>query len=164
MYGDEGVEASGVVVCNSGSDLFMGASYGSNNSAELTAIGEALLWSCDQPKEETPPHLEIYADSTYAIDAATGKSEAHAHPSLAKTVQEYLAVAGTKFKSVLIGKVPAHAGKKWNMRADKLAKEGDKGIIRGVGRWAEAAKLPKGEVAKLSHNEFMRAPPPPRRT
>ena len=162
--GTRGVEASGVVVCNSGSDLFMGAAHGSNNSAELTAIGEALLWSCDQPEDETPPHLEIYADSTYAIKAATGKSKAHAHPILAKTVQEYLATAEAKFRSVSIGKVRAHAGKMWNDRADKLAKEGDKGIIRGVGRWAEAAKLPKGEVAKLSHDEFTRAPPSSRST
>ena len=63
-------EACGPVVCNRSSDMFMGAEHGSNNTAELTAIGEALIWACDQVLP-TPTQLSIYSDSEYAMNTAS---------------------------------------------------------------------------------------------
>ncbi len=53
----DGPTHSGRVTTNTTSPLYLGASVGSNNTAELTAIAEAILWSCDFFKPRGPlPH------------------------------------------------------------------------------------------------------------
>jgi ribonuclease HI len=79
------LELFGPVVTNSNSRFFLGAAKQSNNTGELTAIGEALLWLISNweyllefttaTKTTTVPPLKsivIHSDSTYAINATIG--------------------------------------------------------------------------------------------
>jgi ribonuclease HI len=79
------LELFGPVVTDSNSRFFLGAAKQSNNTGELTAIGEALLWLISNWKhllESTSTttntttallkSIVIHSDSTYAINATIG--------------------------------------------------------------------------------------------
>jgi len=95
----------------------LGAKVGSNNTAELTAIAQALRWLL---KEGDNSDVIIRGDSQYAGNIATSKWKAKANRELAKTVQglwnEISSIRVISWKHV-----KAHSGHRWNERADHLA-------------------------------------------
>ena len=105
---------------------WMGARVATNNTGELTAIIEALIWLRDEAPG--PSHLPatIWFDSTYAHHAITGSHQPDAN-------QELIDKARSLFHQVLTQrplewrKVKAHAGNNGNEHAEHLAKKGSKG-------------------------------------
>ena len=85
---------------------------GTNNIAELTAIGVALAMIEDK---STP--LRIYTDSTYAIGVLTKNWKAKANTSLIMGIRARI----SEFEDLALIKVKGHAGHPLNERADTLA-------------------------------------------
>ena len=115
--GDVIAERSGPVVTNPSENDYLGAEVGSNNTAELTAIGHAARWILSQPGEGV---VVIRGDSQYALNIASGAWRAKANQDLAESVKalwmEVDSVRGQRGEHVR-----AHRGHRWNERADHLA-------------------------------------------
>ena len=115
--GDVIAERSGPVVTNPSENDYLGAEVGSNNTAELTAIGHAARWILSQPGEGV---VVIRGDSQYALNIASGAWRAKANQDLAESVKtlwmEVDSVRGLRGEHVR-----AHLGHRWNERADHLA-------------------------------------------
>ena len=115
--GDVIAERSGPVVTNPSENDYLGAEVGSNNTAELTAIGHAARWILSQPGEGV---VVIRGDSQYALNIASGAWRAKANQDLAESVKalwmEVDSVRGQRGEHVR-----AQRGHRWNERADHLA-------------------------------------------
>tara|TARA_B100000214_G_scaffold86532_1_gene59341 strand:- start:3270 stop:3800 length:531 start_codon:yes stop_codon:yes gene_type:complete len=115
--GDIVYEASGIVITNSNLSEFIGAEVGSNNTAELSAIAQALRWILESGDCEC---VVIRADSQYALNIAAGEWRAKKNRALAQRVQKLWNEVSTICE--LRGEhVRAHRGHRWNERADHLA-------------------------------------------
>lgn len=110
-------ERLGPVVTDPSASDFLGATVGSNNTAELTAIAHAARWTLTQPEGGA---LVVRGDSQYALNIASGEWRAKANQDLAEVVrafwQEVDSVRGLRGEHVR-----AHRGHRWNERADHLA-------------------------------------------
>ena len=110
-------EFAGPVVTDPEAEDFVGAEVGSNNTAELTAFGEALRWLLIEGGDD---RAVIRADSQYAGNLASGTWKAKANKALVAHVQElWRAVAA--LRPISWDHVRAHRGHRWNERADHLA-------------------------------------------
>lgn len=85
---------------------------GTNNIAELTAIGVAL----ENIADKTRP-VRIYTDSSYSIGVLTKGWKAKANVELIQGIRAQLA----EFEDLRLIKVKGHAGHPLNERADTLA-------------------------------------------
>jgi len=134
-------ELYGPVLCNAKDPLFLGAEHGSNQTAELTAVAEALLWLRDFG---SPGAAIIWADSEYAAKLATGQYSAKKNVKLAHKVQDlYKQVVGKR--QLEMRHVKGHSGHKWNDVADRLANQGADGRRCTEGRWN-----PSGTIAMFA--------------
>merc|ERR1711871_1201365 len=105
---------------------FLGAEYGSNNSAELTAIGEALLYARDFCKDAKT--ICIKYDSEYAAFTIQGIYNGQKNKKLYNTVRDiYEEVKATH--KVLWYHVKGHSGNIYNDMADSMATKGAKGFF-----------------------------------
>jgi ribonuclease HI len=110
-------EFSGRVITNPDSDEFIGAEVGSNNTAELTAMAQALRWVLVEGNDS---EIIIKTDSQYAGNQTTGAWKTKANKSLVKYVQGlWSEVSG--LRKISWQHVRAHRGHRWNERADHLA-------------------------------------------
>ena len=93
-----------------------------NNTAELTAIAEALKYvTADQSGR---PVLIRY-DSVYAGNMVTGKWRARKNLRLVQRVRTLWAAAHKHLRGRLwVSHVYGHTGHRWNDRADQLARQG----------------------------------------
>ena len=110
-------EFAGHVITQSDQPNYIGAEVGSNNTAELTAIGEALRWLLTEGGGD---EAIIRADSQYAGNLASGAWKAKANRALVAHVQE-LWTAVSSLRPLSWEHVRAHRGHRWNERADHLA-------------------------------------------
>ena len=69
LTGEVVAESCGPVVCKPDSEFFLGAEHGSNNTGELSAVAEAMLWSLRQPGNASPSLLQIHVDSEIFAEA-----------------------------------------------------------------------------------------------
>ena len=111
----------------------MGAEYGSNNTAELTAIGEALLYMTSYVHDDKP--VTIYYDSEYAAKSVQGIFKGKKNQALISEIQRILLLAQRK-RTVLFEKVKGHSNDYFNDQADLLAKLGCKQCCH-IGRYSE---------------------------
>ncbi|CAK9056851.1 LINE-1 retrotransposable element ORF2 protein (ORF2p) [Includes: Reverse transcriptase [Durusdinium trenchii] len=114
---------------------WLGASVATNNTGELTAMVEALLWL----EQEAPgaPDLPaiIWFDSTYAHDVLTGTATPTANQELIDEGQRVLERVKTK-RLICWAKVRGHSGNLGNDYADHLAEQGATGKqTRHSARW-----------------------------
>jgi len=110
-------EVCGPVVTRSGSEGYLGAEIGSNNTAELSAIAQATRWLLESGEEQ---EVVIRSDSQYALNIASGEWRAKKNKALAKRTQELWNEVSSLRK--LSGEhIRAHRGHRWNERADHLA-------------------------------------------
>jgi ribonuclease HI len=148
-------ELCGPVEIRSSHRNYLGAEVKSNNTAELTAIGESLRYIRDKAQdfmctcEKTPcscprPKVTLRYDSEYAAKTVTGEFNGERNKELYSTIRHiYREVKyGGKYnnRSDLTGqrlpitltfeKVKGHSKDKWNDRADALANDGAKLCVR----------------------------------
>jgi len=115
--GDVVFERSGSVVTEESVDGFMGAEVGSNNTAELSAIGHAMRWLLAEGGSQA---IMLRGDSEYALNIASGQWRAKANKELADSVQALWSEVASH-RSLTSEHVRAHRGHRWNERADHLA-------------------------------------------
>jgi len=110
-------EFYGKVVTEPSDQKYIGADVGSNNTAELTAIAEALRWIL---KNDIREKIIIKTDSTYAGNQSSGLWKAKTNITLVNHVRK-LWLEIEKIQSLEWEHVRAHSGHRWNERADHLA-------------------------------------------
>ena len=72
------IDARGPVITQSDHTAYIGASVGSNNTGELTAIAEAILYAIEREIGQ----VHIYSDSQWSINVITGKWRPKTHHKL----------------------------------------------------------------------------------
>jgi ribonuclease HI len=145
-----------VIVCGASGDSSkplddcgLGAIVGSNNTGELSAIGEALLYVRDHVTP-TPKRLVLMFDSEYAARSVTGEYDGPKNKSLIvkirqvlqSTIQKLAGDGGEELSSsdrVSFVHVRAHNNNFFNDRADYLAKRGAAGDVCSIGRYFSLA-------------------------
>ena len=171
-------EMWGPVVLDRASTLSMGAAHGSNNTAELCAIGEALLWLRDEEGSSTQDEgadpakhsrrgaspkqpVLLRHDSKYAANVVTGAYNATKNLELVGTVARLFAQVEAQ-RPLRFEHVKAHSNEAWNDRADELAKHGARGALCSSSRRHAEARfreplfgVPSAErLAALSEDEL----------
>ena len=129
-------EHYGPVVVDATAPPCLGATRVTNNTAELTAFGEGLIYLRDV-EGSTGPAI-IRPDSCYASDLAQGLSVPHTNVALARRVRElWLAESARRGGQLWSVWVKGHSCHRWNDRADAAADHGAEGRVCGVGqRWS----------------------------
>ncbi|CAK0836482.1 unnamed protein product [Prorocentrum cordatum] len=131
------VELYAPVVLDDASERFLGAEVGSNNTGELSAVCEALLWLRDH--EHTGRPAVIFYDSKYAAMITMGVFNAQKNRLLAKVAVDLLKQV-EKRRDIRLVHVKGHSGHRWNEAADRLANLGAAGHRCLSGRWAPSAE------------------------
>ena len=129
-------EICGHVVLDSQNPDFMDATSGTNNTAELSAIGKALLWliNCDWKRlcnSYTLPLIIIHSDSEYAAKSVMGLYKSKMNTKLITHISKLLSEVQTLYggsDSVLFAKVKGHSDHIYNEKADLLANRGATGV------------------------------------
>ena len=99
---------------------YLGATRGTNNTGELTAIAEALRYLLAD--QSSRPALIRY-DSTYAANMAAGRWRAKSNKRLVASVRKLWTQAHEHLGGRLwASHVDAHTDHRWNDRADELAR------------------------------------------
>ena len=98
--------------------LFLGAERGTNNTAELVGVAEALLWLRDH--DLTRCDVCLYVDSKYAPAVVQAEWGFRSNIALVKTIQHIL-VQVRAVRNIRFAWVHGHSGDKWNDVADELA-------------------------------------------
>ena len=96
--------------------FFMGASEKTNNTAELTGLGEAMLWFKHFSDREA---ITIYSDSQISVDLITGKTDPQDNKPLVYFVRSLYADMNRRISLV---HVKAHSDHLWNNHADELCR------------------------------------------
>jgi ribonuclease HI len=150
-------ELYGPVVTDPNSTFFMGATEQTNNTGELTAVGEALLWltlylPTLRTSRTTPlTNIVIYCDSNYAINTCTSIWSGPFNVQLYSHIRRLLVtlencIQSSKsaencgvesLPSLSFQKVKAHSNIKGNVKADMLAERGQYEVCN-VGRYSAA--------------------------
>ena len=98
-------------------NAYRGAGVGSNNTGEVTAILEAMLYAID----EGFTGVNMLTDSRWALNVISGRWHAKCHKDLVRQARSLYKSTNTKFK---LHCIKAHAGHEGNERADQLANRG----------------------------------------
>ena len=117
--GEEYFSNSGRVITDTRHPLYIGAEIGSNNTAELSAIYNALEWI----KSSDATAVTIYSDSNYALNMVFGDWRASTNKKLIATIRT-CATETKKTVDIEHAHVKAHSEFKWNEEADRLANLG----------------------------------------
>ena len=136
----EWTEAFGPVVTESDHPAYRGAQVGSNNTGELTAILEAILYAEDKQWAA----LTVHTDSLWSIKVITGQWRPQRHKSLINYIRSVIRNIPLK---VDMQWIKGHAGHVGNERADKLAEEGK----HSLGRYGTTAPPLHPVQAAVSH-------------
>jgi ribonuclease HI len=138
-------QINGPVVTDRNHEDFMGAEKGSNNTAELSAIGYFFKWflkgrsrSSSLTSSSTGSQalisrsdkstIDIRFDSEYAAKSITGEYNGKENRQLIENIRKLYDESSKSLqkgkKGISFNYVKSHSGDHWNDAADKLAKEG----------------------------------------
>ena len=109
----------GPVVIFSTNQGYLGATKMSNNTAELSAIIEAMIWTFQRPSSK----YRFFSDSSYVVRLLKGDFVPQENVALALLAVHWWSLLEQKHE-VGISWVRGHSGNKGNERADKLAGRG----------------------------------------
>jgi ribonuclease HI len=136
--GAKNTELCGPVVLDRNSKFYMGATVGSNNTAELSAIGEALHYLKGPEGSKRIGHVKICYDSEYAARSVRGEWNGDKNVELILHIRNVLReVKSQKGREVFWEKVKGHSGNKYNDVADALANRGAHASQGDGGRYNE---------------------------
>ena len=125
--GQDWIDACGPVCTDPSHIKYLGARIGSNNTGEITAIIEALLFAL----EHEYTHATILSDSQWAINMITGKWRPKTNKDLVFLAQKLAFKSGL---ATTLHWVKGHAGQAGNERADQLAAQGRDTLTYTAGR------------------------------
>ena len=136
-------------------DYSIALGTGTNNSAELYAIGLALeaFIQTSVPGDR----LTVFSDSLFATLAIEHNATVNVHQTLVNAVRALYRKANSQDLQARIRWTPAHAGIAGNEAADSLAEEGTRRSALGRGLRPDAI----AHNTKLGHFIFPRPPPVP---
>ena len=117
--GEEYFSNFGRVITDAGHPLYIGAEIGSNNTAELSAVYNALEWI----KSSDATSVTIYSDSQYALNMTFGDWRPSTNKKLINTIRNF-ALQVAKTVDIKNAHIRAHSGFEWNEYADGLASRG----------------------------------------
>ena len=131
--------------------LSPGATCGTNNTGELSAVGMALKWLDEMDNSGRP--CRILYDSKYAAYIAQGIWNAKENQELARNVQQCRKKA-TASRKVEFEHVKGHAGHPNNERADRNANLGAAGQTQ---MWKRASVPLMASVGKMQNMQHFQA-------
>lgn len=162
IQGAHTLELYGPVVTCRQSPFFDGAEHGSNNTAELTAMIEALHWLMSS----SVASATLFYDSKYAANIMTKVYNAQKNKELASKLQALYEKAKAKI-SITLTYIKGHSHNAGNDAADRLAKLGASGQQCRVGRFAglpvvgsSTPRRPSTTGTSVRSNTPMRPPSP----
>lgn len=128
------IELAGEVTCDVASPYYVDAENCTNNTGELSAILWSLFWvkknvalkGCSRP-------VVLFYDSKYSIDSIKGNF-GKCNQTLILGTREIVWKCRAQ-NTVILKKIKAHQGHKWNDHADQLAnlgRENQHGLARDV--------------------------------
>jgi ribonuclease HI len=136
------------VVVQAWDHRWMGARELTNNTGELSAIGEAMLWLLEEAPDDHNVPVHIRYDSEYAANMARGRWAVKSNEELAHTVQELTAKV-MRTRSITWEHVYGHSGVHDNELADRAANLGAQGKVSSMSRRWNA---PPPAVAELAYD------------
>lgn len=135
-------EIFGPVELDDRSPFFMHATVGSNNTAELTALGECLLWIRDfAPLSQYQGPIQVLYDSEYAMKSISGEYNGAKNAAMIAFIRTlYRALLSVRPGGLLQFKhVKGHSNDTGNDRADSCAGRGAAGERCSVGRYSNGS-------------------------
>ena len=150
--GQASCELCGTVELDASSAHFLGAEVGSNNTGELSAVCEALLYLitlADLEPHEPQRAACICYDSEYAAKQTQGQWKVNKNKALVLKAQALLATALTR-RDVRFLHVKGHSGHQWNEKADALANAGAAGSVSRMPVHQQRVALQAPPAATLS--------------
>ena len=142
----------GPVELNPKSSFYMNAEVGSNNTAELSALGECLYWILEYGTlDRYPGSLHVLYDSEYAYKSMVGLYNGEKNVSLCQLVRLLYKEASKKRPaSLFFSHVKGHSGNVGNDMADHLANRGAAGELCKSGRFAGSVDFVGASSASAS--------------
>ena len=130
------------VVVEEWDPMWMGAREHTNNTAELSAIGEVMVWLLKEAPDDGKIPVHIRYDSEYAANMARGIWTPRANEELAQSVRE-LVEKVAESRVITWEHVYGHTGEHDNELADQAA---DLGAKRRVSEQSTRWTTPQHEV------------------
>ena len=118
----------GPVMTDSWDHRWLGAREATNNTAELTAIGEAMLWLKQEAGDDGTLPVMLRFDSKYAVDSSRGRTDPQSNKELVEELKK-LVEEVQEDRVITWEWVKGHTGQHDNELADQAADLGAKGHI-----------------------------------
>ena len=122
------------MITNPKQDGYIGATRGTSNTGELTALHGALVRAKEITAGTPRPQVLILSDSLLALCTTTGAWPARSHRAIVARNKAALAALKASGARVKLQHVRAHRGHGMNERADSLARIGALGAHFRDGR------------------------------
>jgi ribonuclease HI len=122
-------EVYGPAVLDASHEDYLGAQVTSNNTAELSAIGEAFRWLLNDASASSGARVPVVIrfDSEYAANSVQGLYKSKKNVLLISTIQQIYRDVVSRGFDVSFMHVKGHSSERWNDRADELANLGATG-------------------------------------